>query len=125
MRLPRKFLRFDYGVHILFGVLALISAVLIPLSGGKTFWLLILLWPLLGFWQVSSALILTLRYKNKLRAYYLIAVAIYGVVFFAFVSVNKDAIPLIFLSLLFAVWYGVLTYKDATYRTPSFWDLEF
>jgi len=124
MRLPRKFLRFDYGVHILFGVLAFLAAALIPLSDGITFGLLILLWPLLGFWQMFSALILIFKYRDEPRAYYLFAVIAYGIVCALLINTSIGGYT-IFLSLGFAVWYAYLTYKDATYRTPSFWDLEF
>ncbi len=124
MRLPRKFLKFDYSVHILFGALSALSVVLIPLSGGITFGFLIMLWPLLGFWQMFSALILVLKYRDEPRAWYLLAVIVYGILGVLLINTSIGGYT-IFLSLGFAVWYAYLTYKDATSRTPSFWDLEF
>jgi len=100
MRLPRKFLRFDYGVHILLGILAVASIVLTPLSDGM------------------------FGYKDETRAYYLLGLMVYVLVC-AIVSYTWVGEYMIFLSLGFAGWYAYLTYKDATYRTPSFWDLEF
>jgi len=124
MNLPRKFLKFDYGVHILFGALAALSIVLTPLSEGVSIWLLFPLWFLLGAWQVLSAMFLALAYQNKVRAYYLLAVVVYGIALYFLLS-TSGAEYLFFLSLIFAAWYAYQTYKDVTYRTPSFWDLEF
>jgi len=124
MNLPRKFLKFDYGVHVLFGALAALSIVLTPLSEGVSIWLLFPLWFLLGAWQVLSAMVLALAYQNKVRAYYLLAVVVYGIALYFLLS-TSGAEYLFFLSLIFAAWYAYQTYKDATYRTPSFWDLEF
>jgi len=123
MNNPRRFIRFDWFAHLLIAALAVLSIVLIPLSEGATGFLLILLWPLLGFWQVVSALIMTIRYRDKKRAYYLLAVAIYFLVWIFSIDAYDDWIA--FVSLIFAAWYAYLTYKDVTYRTPSFWDLEF
>jgi len=124
MRLPRKFLRFDYGVHILLGILAVASIVLTPLSDGMSIWFLLPIWFFLGAWQLLSALILVFGYKDETRAYYLLGLMVYVLVC-AIVSYTWVGEYMIFLSLGFAGWYAYLTYKDATYRTPSFWDLEF
>lgn len=124
MKLPRKFLKFDYGVHILLGVLVVLTVVLIPLTKGTSAWYILPSLFLLGAWQLLSALILTLGYQDKMRALYLLAVAIYVVVCLLLENfLIGDYI--IFYGMPLAVWYAYLTYKDATYRTPSFWDLEF
>ena len=125
MRLPRKFLKFDYGLHIVFGVLIGLFIALIPLTEGASVMGLALLWFVIGVWQVLSALILVFGYKDRLRAYYLMAVVVYGILYFLFALGHPIYSSAIFLSVFFAIWYAVLTYKDATYRTPSFWDLEF
>lgn len=126
MNLPRKFLKFDYGVHLLIGGLAILFIVLIPLTEGASFFLLFPLWPLIGAWQLLSALVMTFGYHDERRFYYLLAVVVYFVVLWLF---SSSSIPYaeygIFASFGFAIWYAYLTYKDATYRTPSFWDLEF
>jgi len=81
----------------------------------------------LSTWQVLSALILGLGYGDRKRIYYLCAVAVFITSTFLlekyYSSYGLMLMALIALAL--SVWYGVLTYKDATYRTPSFWDLEF
>lgn len=126
MRLPRKFLKFDYWLHIFFGVLIVAAIVLLPISDGMSIWGLVYLIPLLVFWQSLSALILTLAYRNKMRIYYLLAVVAYAILNYIFNHYNYPLVgSQIFVLPILAVWYGVLTYKDATYRTPSFWDLEF
>lgn len=126
MNLPRKFLKFDYGVHLLIGGLAILFIVLIPLTEGNSFFLLYPLWLLVGAWQVLSALVMTFGYRDKKRLYYLLAVAVYfGILMLPLPPPIPYAEYTIFASLGFAIWYAYLTYKDATYRTPSFWDLEF
>jgi len=126
MNLPRKFLKFDYGVHLLIGGLAMLFIVLIPLTEGASGFLLLLLWFLLGVWQLLSALVMTIGYRDKKRSYYLLAVVVYFMfLMMPFFSSNPYAEYTIFVSLGFVIWYAYLTYKDATYRTPSFWDLEF
>lgn len=128
MRLPRKFLKFDYGLHIVFGLLIGLFIVLIPLTEGASVMGLALLWFVIGVWQVLSALILVLVYKDKMRAYYLLGLALYAVSYFYFALWNYNNFYVehaFLLTIVFAIWYAVLTYKDATYRTPSFWDLEF
>jgi len=70
-------------------------------------------------------LVLVFGYKDRLRTYYLMAVIVYGIFYFIFAWGHPIYDSSAYLSLLFIVWYAVLTYKDATYRTPSFWDLEF
>jgi len=125
MRLPRKFLKFDYWVHILFGVLIGLCIVLIPLYKGTSLVALAWLWFIIGVWQVFSALVMTLGYRNKKRLYYLLAVVLYLSIFLLTLQRFPFSEYFIFLSLGFAVWYAYITYKDATYRKPSFWDLEF
>lgn len=125
MRLPRKFLKFDYGVHILFGVLLATCIVLVPFSEGMSIWGLFPLWFLLGAWQVLSALLMTFGYHNKNRLHYLLLVAVYLFVLCLPLPSFLFSEYFIFLSPGFAGWYAYMTYKDATYRTPSFWDLEF
>lgn len=124
MKLPRKFLRFDYGVHILFGVLLVFSIVMAPLSYGTSLIAFLYCCPPLWIWQVFSALVLSLGYQNKIRTYYLLATATIGAACLLFES-SLMGEYIVFLWFPLAAWYAYLTYKDATYRTPSFWDLEF
>ncbi len=124
MTLSRKFLKFDCGVHILFGILAVFSIVMIPLSWGTSLIAFFYCFPLLMMWQLFSALLFVFIYQNKARAYYLLAMVTYGVAcLFLEGTFMGDYIVLLCLPLI--IWYAYLTYKDATYRTPSFWDLEF
>jgi len=91
-----------------------------------TIYLMIYVFALLNAWQVLSALILGLGYGDKKRIYYLLAVVVYFVILWlsSFSSIPYSEYTIV-ASLGFAIWYAYLTYKDATYRTPSFWDLEF
>jgi len=125
MILPRKFLKFDYGVHILFGALIVISFASASILSWMALWIFISLIMLLGLWQLFSALFLTLGYGDKRRIYYLLGVTIYAILFLVFGYTDFSGIPHLFALPTFLIWYAILTYKDATYRTPSFWDLEF
>lgn len=125
MNSPRSFLKIDYAIHLAFGVLALLSAVSTLLIGEKVFWLLILLWPLLGAWQVISALVLGFRFQDETRLRYLLFVAIYFLILFFVASIDYFAAFWLCASLVLAIWYAHKTYKDATYSPKSFWDLEF
>jgi len=120
MNLPRKFLKFDYYVHALFGVVMLCML----FDFYYTIYLMIYVFALLNAWQVLSALILGLGYGDKKRIYYLCTLAV--LITLTFLLEGYYSLGLIALMILaLSVWYGVMTYKDATYRTPSFWDLEF
>lgn len=122
MRLPRKFLKFDCSVQLLFGF----SAGLMLMGFPYTIYLIIYLWMLLGMWQVLSALVLILGYKDRTRIYYLCSVIAYIAFLVVSNSNMRFYIPIMVLSAIaLSIWYAYLTYKDATYRTPSFWDLEF
>ncbi len=121
MRLPRKFLKFDYYIHALFGLVMFSMLFMIP----YTIYLLIYAFALLSIWQVLSALILGLGYSDRKRIYYLCAVAVFIIIIMLLQHYYSLYALLAFMALALNAWYGVLTYKDATYRTPSFWDLEF
>ncbi len=76
MALSRKFLKFDRGVHVLFGILAAFSIIMILPSLGTSLIILFYCFPLLMMWQLFSVLLFVFIYQNKARAYYLLAMVI-------------------------------------------------
>ena len=122
-----KFLKTDYRVHLGFAGLAAVLLLLMPFTEGGSGVILLLLWPFLGLWQVVSALVLSVRFGDKIRSKYLLIVAAYFVVLFLMSFIDFGGIAGIWLlgSIPLAGWYAYQTYKDASYNPKSFWDLEF
>ncbi len=129
MKIPKKFLEFDFRIQVLF--VAFIPVILsLTFFNSSFFLLMLILWFIVGLWQVISALILTLGYGIESRKKYLLFVAIYFLALYISISVlsfsiNIPGILLLVMSIPVAIWYGYMTYKDKNRVPKSFWDLEF
>lgn len=107
MEITKNFLKIDYWVQTILGIIILITA-----------WFLIGLLLLIPFgaWQVLSSIIMIIYVQDRRRMWYLLSTITYGLVmYFLGDSYNAsniaDALTFTCVPAL-AIWYYVMTYLD-------------
>lgn len=107
MEITKGFLKIDYWVQTIFGIIILL-----------TVWFLIGLLVLIPFgaWQVFSSIIIIIYCQDRRRIWYLLSTITLGLIFYALGDSYKtsglvDALTFTCIPAL-AIWYYVMTYLD-------------
>ena len=133
MKEYRNFLTADLYIQtFLIGVPILAAGIgLLVGSFGGVIWGMIGL-VFIGAWQLISALVLAIQFKDPLRLKYLIAVALYLGLAFTLANIANGPSRLVgliwfIIPIAIALWYYAITYteqRQVKAQSQTFWDME-